>query len=676
VPDISPVAATALEKRTPVQAGLRAAILEGIHDAVIATDRRGRIIYWNDAAARLYGWRADEVLGRPVFDVTVAQSLRDSAAEIMKRLRAGETWSGELVVQDREGRAFPVRVTDSPIRDQDGKLVGIVGVSRDISGEADAEAARLDSERRLDLVRRAAGAILWEWDPAADRVQWNASAEQVFGYDTATMGTSRAWWSDRIHPDDRDRVATGLDDFLSGSRRHWTDEYRFRTASGTHATVFERAFVERDEDGVPVRLTGTLVDLTERRKLHEERRLLAQASMILDLSLDFEATVPTVARLVTHSVAEACLLYVQKGGARPAFVSAAHVDPRRQGLMEELAALLSDGLPVGGIAERVMRSGDSLVFPLLPERLLDAPELTGRLREVVQALDLRSAVIVPLRARKTIVGVAVLGRSGAADPFEEEDLQVAEELGRRIGLAVDHTRLYERAELANRAKSDFLAVMSHELRTPLTAVLGYSDLLSDQVCGPLNAAQQKQVSRIQAGSERLLQLIEGILAFVRLETGDARPHYERVDPNAIIQRVEEIIGPRAADEGVEFTVRMESLPDTVCTDPDKVAQILLALLANGLKFTDGGAIALTARAEGDDFVMDVQDSGGGIADEHLPYVFNAFWQAEQPSTRRAGGAGLGLSVARRTARLLDGDVTVAETSPIGTTFRLTVPLEP
>jgi signal transduction histidine kinase len=285
-------------------------------------------------------------------------------------------------------------------------------------------------------------------------------------------------------------------------------------------------------------------------------------------------------------------------------------------------------------------------------------------------------MFVPLSARRAVVGYVILASSTADRIYGEGDLRMGEELGRRVGLTVDHARLFQSAELANRAKSDFLAVISHELRTPLTAVLGYADLLSEQVAGPLNEAQHRQVDRIRAGSDRLLRLIEGILTFARLETGRERAHLSRVEVRSLLQQVEEMVRPSAAEKGIEFRLDLDGVPERINTDSERFIQVVLSLLTNAIKFSERGSVELRAWTDEEMLRVEVTDSGRGIAPEHLPHIFNPFWQAEQPATRRAGGAGLGLSIARRLARLMNGDVTVARNTPGGTTFRFEVATDP
>jgi PAS domain S-box-containing protein len=656
------------------EALLRASILDAVGEAVIATDLDGHVLYWNLAATTLYGWQAEDMLGSVATDVVGAAGTDREAVAAFNRLRRHGTWSGEFLVRHREGRVFPVHVTANLVRDKTGASVGAVAVCRDISNQRRAEATARDAEERLAMVHRAASSVIWEWDVFSGALRLSAAMEDVFGYSEDQIEPTMEWWRSRIHADDFMRVTESMNQFLAEGRRFWTEEYRFRTADHGYATVFDRAYVAHDQGGVPIRVVGTLVDLTERRRVHEEQRFLSQASMILDLSLDYESTLPTIARLAINIVADACLMGVVAGEGFPSFVTAAHSDPRLQPLMEEVAGYLGAGPPPGPLLDRVVRSGESILVRRVPEDAARGLTAESRFAELIGQLSPRSAMFVPLSARGAVVGYVILVSSSAGRIFGEGDLRTAEELGRRVGATVDHARLFQSAQLANRAKSDFLAVISHELRTPLTAVLGYADLLTEEVAGSLNEAQHRQVSRIRAGSDRLLRLIEGILAFARLETGREQAQFHHVDVRGLLRHAEDMVRPSAIEKGVEFRVRIAEVPPSMRTDPERFTQVLLSLFTNAVKFTNHGGVDVLASIDDGMLRIDVTDTGHGIAPEHLSHIFNPFWQAEQPATRRAGGAGLGLSIAQRLARLMDGDVTVASSTATGTTFRFRLPI--
>jgi signal transduction histidine kinase len=230
------------------------------------------------------------------------------------------------------------------------------------------------------------------------------------------------------------------------------------------------------------------------------------------------------------------------------------------------------------------------------------------------------------------------------------------------------------AESASHAKSDFLAVMSHELRTPLNAIIGYASLLADGVTGPLTDQQVAHVGRVKASASHLLALIEQLLSLSRIEARHDDVRLERADVRAIVVESTALVEPLITSKGLALVVDLPTEPCPFETDVTKVRQILLNLLTNAAKFTERGTVQCHARAELEMMVIDVSDTGRGIAPEALERVFEPFWQGDSSGRDRPKGVGLGLSVSRRLAQLLGGAITVNSTLGRGSTFTLHLPL--
>ncbi|MET0400358.1 MAG: GAF domain-containing protein [Longimicrobiaceae bacterium] len=411
---------------------------------------------------------------------------------------------------------------------------------------------------------------------------------------------------------------------------------------------------------------------------------LARVSSLLASSLDVGETVRHVGEVVVPELADLVQVYLLEGG-RLVRVASTCADPARRPLVEALdrrGVLRLDGDLPQAVA---IRTGEPQLLPWVDdEEYRRVAEDEEHLR-LLRGIGARSVVVLPLPARGAPIGAIALGRFDAERAFRREDLGLAGELARRVALGLDNARLFEAeqrartdAEAASRAKSEFLAVMSHELRTPLNAVLGYLDLLDAGVAGPLTEEQDRYLARVTASGKHLLGLIEEILTFSRLDADREEAAWEVVPAAEVARQAAELVEPLARARGLGFRVDTEGVGGAeLRTDPGKLRQVLVNLLGNAVKFTDAGEVVLSASlAPGGAVRYAVRDTGIGIPADVRERIFEPFWQAAQGRTRRVGGTGLGLAVARELARLLGGEVTVESEPGAGSVFTVAVPASP
>ncbi len=230
-------------------------------------------------------------------------------------------------------------------------------------------------------------------------------------------------------------------------------------------------------------------------------------------------------------------------------------------------------------------------------------------------------------------------------------------------------------EQASALKSQFLANVSHELRTPLNAIMGYTHLLLEGVSGDLTRPQQDKLNRVDANARHLLAVINDLLDLSRIESGKMPVQIEQVLLPELIDEVMTEVEPVIA--GTRLEVHRELAPELpeITTDRQKVKQIVLNLLSNALKFTPEGTVAIRLQHDGDsgEILIAVSDTGIGIAEENQKTIFEAFQQANSSYVRRQGGTGLGLTICRRLAHLLDGRITLLSRLGEGSTFTLFLP---
>jgi len=325
-------------------------------------------------------------------------------------------------------------------------------------------------------------------------------------------------------------------------------------------------------------------------------------------------------------------------------------------------------LVVGETAELdvVRRGGETVVVELrvVEATWAGAPAFIVTLRDITDRREAEE------RARELTREQAA---RQAAEEARESQTRLAEESAR---LAEENRRLYEEASAADQAKANFLAVMSHELRTPLNAVIGYSDLLHAGIAGPLTIRQTDYLERIQASSRHLLQLVDEVLDYAKMEAGKESLRFEEVDLRRLLGEVGSLIEPIASKKSLAFEVRGPAEAVRWSTDPRRVRQILFNLLTNAVKFTDQGSVRLEGGLDGTRIALRVTDTGIGIAVDDQRNVYDPFWQVVQNTTREQGGAGLGLAIAQRLTVLLGGEIELRSEVGKGTHFVLRFPIEP
>lgn len=231
---------------------------------------------------------------------------------------------------------------------------------------------------------------------------------------------------------------------------------------------------------------------------------------------------------------------------------------------------------------------------------------------------------------------------------------------------------------ASGAKSEFLATMSHEIRTPINAMIGYADLLAYGIAGPVTAGQQEQITRIKRSGRHLVGLVDDVLDFAKLESGQLRVHPQPASALAAVETATSLLFPLAQEKGLQLEIQPIAADLHYFGDPQRVEQILVNLISNAVKFTEpGGSIRVGAARQASNgsssMVFTIEDNGIGIAPDHLGKIFEPFVQGEQGYTRTKGGSGLGLTISRRLARLMHGEVLADGSTENGAKFTLVLP---
>lgn len=279
-------------------------------------------------------------------------------------------------------------------------------------------------------------------------------------------------------------------------------------------------------------------------------------------------------------------------------------------------------------------------------------------------------------AKNDVLGVLLAWRAREAGSFLPVDIDRVQLFADFASLVLDKSQLAERAQAANEAKSAFLATLSHELRTPVAALVGYGELLSDDVAGELNPAQRDLVERMRSVTDQLSAIIDQLLSFSSIEGGREVVRLGTIAVGDMLAAIAIAIEPVARRKGLQVVLDLSAAPEHIESDFDKVRRIMVSLAENAVKFTASGEITLAASAtsNGEMVRFEVRDTGPGIPRAEHRRIFEPFSQLEPGLTRRYGGTGLGLFIAQRLSGLLGGCVQVNSEPGAGSTFTLLIPV--
>ncbi len=623
--------------------------LERISDGVLAFDRGWRLTYLNGAAERYFGRARETLLGKVLWEEV--PEMAGSELEDAHRRAAEMRAVVEVEIQapaTRRWVVFSVNPSDS----------GVSVVFRDITERKQAEEALRASEAKYhSIVEHSAEGILLTRQEGETLAANPAACRMLGRTEEEVVRAGRAGITDTQDP--------RLPAFLEERRRAGSAraELSLVRKDGSTFPVEVSSAIFVDTDGSR-KTSLSFRDLTASKRAEDRVRLIAEAGTVLGATLETEATLQDLARLVVPRLGDYCLVdLVEEGGLRRA--AASHCEAAREAALTAVRApspILHKEVGVYHVA----RTGTQELVRQVDDAWLRAATRDEAHFQIVRAMAPRSLVMVPLVGKGVVLGVLTLASVDGARLYDESDLAVARAIADRAALAIENARLYEQAVQARRLRDEVLGIVSHDLSNPLNTIV----LSARTMQRVSDAPELRAIDRAASHADALIQ---DLLMVAALE-GGALPLFKQPEP--VKDLFDEALllhrtPAAAASVNLEGMVA-EGLP-AVVVDRHRILQGIANLLGNAIKFTPpGGRVRLDVQASGSDLVVSVANEGAGIEAEDLGRVFDWFWQGAR--TRRTG-VGLGLSIARGIVLAHGGTMRAESTPGEWTTFTFTLPLE-
>jgi PAS domain S-box-containing protein len=649
-----------------------AAMVESSDDAIIGKTLDGTITSWNAAAERLYGYSAEEAIGRSIA-LIVPPERPDELPSILARLSRGERvehYETERV--RRDGTRVAISATISPILDGSGTVIGASAISRNITDRRRIEEALQESEERYRGIVSQAAVAIARSDLGGTLLDANPGLCEMLGI--AREEVIGRNYHDVIHSDDWPRAEAAIRALLSGGSNSESLDLRYnrRDRARDGECVWVRATISliRSADGAPRSLVSVAIDVTQRRRTEATLRFLAEASESLSELVDHRGTLQKVASLAVPDFADWCAVDMLGDDGAIERLAVAHVDPSKVALAEILHRRYPPALDASYGVPRVLRTGVSEIVSEITDAMIAATVPDEARRTILADLGLRSYMCVPLRVRERTLGVMSFVAAESGRHYDAADLAAAEDLARRAAIAIENARLYQELRESDRRKDEFLAVLSHELRNPLAPIRSGIDMLTMEG----GTARPELVELMRQQVEHLIRLVDDLLDISRISRGRVELRRESVEVGDLLERSARAMLSTFERRQQRLVIERPSSPVWLDADPVRLLQVLENLLQNASKFSDAGTrIELKAERAGDEALIRVRDYGIGMDTALLSRVFQPFTQASQSIDRAQGGLGIGLALVRGLVERHGGTV-VATSAGVGLGSELIVRL--
>jgi PAS domain S-box-containing protein len=634
--------------------------------ALVSLD--GHFVRVNRAFCEVVGHDPAQLANLTFRDITHPED-REIDRESAEQLVRGEIPRYQLEKRyiRRDATVVDIMFSASLLRVPAGAPLYYIAQMQDITERKRVEKELRDANAFLDAIIENVPLMLFIKDSTALRfVRVNRAGEDLLGWPREVLATKNdfdLWPREQAEffvRKDRETLKVGRVDI---------DEEPIQTRHHGVRVLSTKKVPILDPSGNPLYLLGISEDITERRRIEEERRLLAEVSVALSASLDYEQTLATVTGLAVRSVADWCAIDVLEEHGHIRRLKVASADPGHAALCAALERLPANrDLP--HFARAVLEGRRSFVVEHVTAPFLASVAQGPDHLRALRATGIKSVIGVPLLMRGEPLGVLLFGSSKPDRTYAQDDLRWAEPLADRSAVAIENSRLYRASVEATQRRDQVLGVVAHDLRNPLSTILMQTSALEPG--GPeFERRSRKAIEVIHRAATRMNQLIQDLLDVSLIEMGQFPIQQARLSGGDLVVEAVETQKLLAASSSIELRLDVGSDVGEIWGEHDRLVQVFDNLIGNAIKFTTaGGWITVGAASNDQEVVFWVADSGCGLEPGDLPRVFDRFWQATRGDRR---GAGLGLPITKGIVEAHGGHIWVESTRGRGSTFFFSIP---
>lgn len=667
-------------------------MMDAIPDYIFFKDINSRYIGCNKAFAEGFiGLDEAEIIGKTDLDFVPDKAL--AAFFVMKdqeMFASGEAQINEETIQLKNGTVIDIETIKTPFLDENGKIAGLIGVSRDITARKTVQEQLKESEKRLSLTTQGGKIGLWDWQVQTGKTVFNESWANIIGYTLSELEpVTISTWEKLVHPEDLQRCNQVLERCFLRDLDYYEIEARMKHRNDSWVWILDRGeVVEWDAAGKPLRMVGTHIDINDRKlaeeALEKNERILSAVALSIKELIDNKELDDAIANCFeilgkATGVDQIYLFMNDYDHEDKGFCSQRMVWKYGEGVQQRSHKNLQK-IPFEEVSDFVgpMLRGET--YHGIVRKMKDA-----KVRGIMEERNILSAVILPIFVKGRFWGFVGFYECKEERVWTSAEFDTLNAFSHSIEKAVERSLIVKEleqsrqyAESANALKSQFIANLSHEIRTPMNAIVGYTTLLKDLVDGEKG---QNYLNAIQKAGNTLVNFINDILDLSKIEVGKLELRAEQFPIRQLVDEIHSTFTWNVKEKGLSLIVDVDpEIPSVLLMDGMRFRQVLFNLIGNAVKFTDKGMVEVSvhwkrqkAAVEIIDLEIVIKDTGIGIPEDQHQTIFEPFKQMDGQSNKKYGGTGLGLSISKRLVEVMGGSISLESRLGEGSLFTVTLP---